>query len=58
MRASPFASAMPFSGQYCDKKHYQERHDEHAGTVVLLKLALTHGAHHLIGRVIPVAVRR
>ncbi|MEA3114328.1 MAG: hypothetical protein QOG58_4127 [Caballeronia sp.] len=56
MRASSIASAVPFSGHYCDKKHYQEHHDEHACPVVLLKLALTHGAHHLIERVIPVAV--
>jgi hypothetical protein len=56
MRASPIALAVPFGGHYHDKNRYEEQYEAHARPVVLLKLALTHDAHHLIECVIPVAV--
>ncbi|MDB5832231.1 MAG: hypothetical protein JWR14_2061 [Caballeronia sp.] len=56
MRASPIALAVPFGGHYRDKKRYEEQYEAHARPVELLKLALTHDAHHLIECVIPVAV--
>ena len=55
MRASPIALAVPFGGHYRDKKRYEEQYEAHARPVELLKLALTHDAHHLIECVIPVA---